>query len=335
MKAKLKPRINLENRTRLEKVIPLSMPMILFVDPSSVCNFRCRFCPTGDHKLIKESGRWQGLMDFNLYKKVIDDLKEFNGQLKVLRLYKDGEPLLNDNLADMVHYARESGIVDYIDTTTNGYLLEPERIKPILDAGLDKINISVDGMSDEQFLEFTGAKVSFKKYVENIRHLYKIKGNCEIVIKTTGDSMNEAEKELFFDTFGNFADRIFIENVVPCWPEFEIKGVEVNQEASIYGQQIKEVLVCPYVFYSLSINSDGSASACFLDWSRKIIIGNVKTESVTNIWKGSRLLNYQKIFLMGKRKEHAVCGNCGQMSHGQPDDIDRYAEMLLERLRIK
>ena len=90
MKAELKPRINLENRTRLEEVIPLSTPMILFVDPSSACNFQCTFCPTGDRELIKSTGRWQGHMDFDLYKKIIDDLKEFDKPLKVLRLYKEG-----------------------------------------------------------------------------------------------------------------------------------------------------------------------------------------------------------------------------------------------------
>ena len=137
MKAEIKPRINLENRTRIEEVIPLSTPMILFVDPASMCNFKCKFCPTGNHELIKETGRWQGRMNFDLYKKIIDDLKEFNESLKVLRLYKEGEPFLNKRFADMVRYAKESGVVKYIDTTTNGSLLEPERIKPILDAGLD------------------------------------------------------------------------------------------------------------------------------------------------------------------------------------------------------
>ena len=73
------------------------------------------------------------------------------------------------NISFIQNDARESGVVDYIDTTTNGLLLESESIKPILNASLDKINISVDGMSDEQFLEFTGVKVNFKKYVQNIR----------------------------------------------------------------------------------------------------------------------------------------------------------------------
>ena len=335
MKAKIEPRINLKNRTRLEKVIPLSAPMVLFVDPSSVCNFRCKFCPTGDHKLIKETGRWQGLMDFELYKKIIDDLKEFDKHLKVLRLYKDGEPLLNDHLADMIRYAKTSGVVDYIDTTTNGFLLEPERIKPILDAGLDKINISVDGMSDEQFLEFTGAKVNFKKYVENIRHLYEIKGNCEIVIKTTGDFMSEAEKQRFFDTFGNFADRIFIENVAPCWPEFDVEnklGVDITK--GIYDQPIGNVNTCPYIFYSMSVNSDGTVSLCFVDWARKLLIGDIRKQSLKEIWQGKPLFRYQMKHLQGKRNDIEVCAGCHQLSHGLPDNIDPYVEAIAERLRV-
>ena len=333
MKAKIKPRINLENRTRLEEVIPLSTPMILFVDPASVCNFKCKFCPTGNPELIKDTGRWQGRMDFGLYKKIIDDFKEFDAPLKVLRLYKDGEPLLNNRFADMVQYAKESGVVNYIDTTTNGYLLKPERIKPILDAGLDKINISVDGMSDEQFLEFTGVKVDFEKYVENIHNLYEIKGDCEIVIKIAGDFMTEEEKDRFFDTFGNFADRIFIENVAPCWPEFDVEdrlGVKITK--GIYDQPIGNINTCPYIFYSISVNSDGSVSLCFLDWARKLLIGDVRKQSLKEIWKGEALFQHQIEHLRGKRKEKDVCRQCGQLSHCLPDNIDPYVDALTERL---
>ena len=333
MKAKIKPRINLENRTRLEEVIPLSTPMILFVDPASTCNFKCKFCPTGDRQLMKDTGRWQGLMDFSLYEKIIDDLKEFDEPLKVLRLYKEGEPFLNKRFANMVRYAKESGVVKYIDTTTNGYLLEPERIKPILDAGLDRINISVNGMSDEQFLEFTGVKVDFEKYVENIYSLYEIKGDCEICIKIAGDFLSEEEKDRFLDTFGNYADRIFIENVAPCWPEFDVEdrlGVVITK--GIYDQPIGDVNTCPYIFYSISVNSDGSVSLCFLDWAHKLLIGDVRKQSLKEIWEGEALFQHQIEQLRGKRKENPVCWQCGQLSHCLPDNIDPYVATIAERL---
>jgi hypothetical protein len=37
MKAQIKPRIDLENRTRLEEVIPLRTPFVIFVDPADTC----------------------------------------------------------------------------------------------------------------------------------------------------------------------------------------------------------------------------------------------------------------------------------------------------------
>lgn len=333
MKAKIKPRINLENRTRLEEVIPLATPMILFVDPASVCNFRCVFCPTSDHELIKQTGRWQGTMNFELFTKIIDDLNEFNEPIKVLRLYKEGEPFLNNRFADMVRYAKASGMVKYIDTTTNGFLLEDERIRPIIEAGLDRINISVNGMSDEQFLNFSGVKVDFKQYLENIRHLYKIKGNCEIVIKISGDFMSEPEKQNFYDTFGDYSDRIFIEHVAPCWPEFGVEdrlGVDITK--GIYDQPITSVDTCPYIFYAISINSDGSASLCFLDWAHKLLVGDVRNQSVKEIWNSPELFQHQINHLRGKRKENVVCEQCGQLSHGQPDNIDPYVDTLAEKL---
>ena len=60
MKAEIAPRIDLVNRTKLEEVIPLDTPFVVFVDPSDACNFKCKFCPTSDRDLMKEVGRQIG-----------------------------------------------------------------------------------------------------------------------------------------------------------------------------------------------------------------------------------------------------------------------------------
>lgn len=332
MKAKIKPRIDLENRTKLETVIPLSVPFIIFVDPSDVCNFRCKFCPTGNIGLMKKFGRSLKVMDFELYKKIIDDICRFEKPIKVLRLYKDGEPLLNPRFVEMVRYAKEKKCAERIDTTTNASLLNPKINLEIIEAGLDRINISIEGVTARQYQEFSKYKIDFDKLVANIRHLYANRKNCEIIIKIPGDTLSEEDKKKFYEIFGNMADGVYIEHTMSCWPEFELRGVEVNPMVGIYGQVIKEVQVCPYVFYSFSINSDGSASLCFLDWSRKLIIGDVNKKSVKDIWNGDKLLEYQKMFLHKQRKEHPICGNCGQLTHGLPDDIDAYAKELLEKI---
>ena len=138
MKARLEPRINLVGRTPLETVIPLATPFVVFVDLASSCNFKCTFCPTGHRDMIAETGRFQGVMKFDVFQKVIDDLGEFEKTIKVLRMYKDGEPFLNKRLAEMIAYAKKSGHVDYIDTTSNGTLLSPDRVGSVLELASTK-----------------------------------------------------------------------------------------------------------------------------------------------------------------------------------------------------
>lgn len=332
LKAQIKPRINLEDRTPLQEVIPLSTPFVLFVDPASRCNFRCTFCPTGDRDLIKSTGRFQGVLDFALYQKIVDDLKEFPDQIKVLRLYKDGEPFLNKNLADMIRYAKQSGRVPYIDTTTNGALLTPDRIAPLIDAGLDKINISVDGMTREQYKKFTLFDFDFNLFVENIKWLYGNKGKCEIVIKIPSELIDHEQQREFIDTFGDYCDRIFIENFAPCWPQFDVEertGFEISR--GIYQQPITYTETCPYIFYGMSVNADGLVSACFLDWARKLVVGDVREQSLREIWNSPSFNRLRLMHLQGHRAEHAVCSCCGQLTHCQPDNIDPYRNDLLTK----
>jgi len=334
MKAKLEPRINLEGRTPLQNVIPLSTPFIVFMDPSSGCNFRCTFCPTGDRELIKETGRFQGIMSFDLFKKLIDDLALFPQNIKVLRLYKDGEPLLNKRLADMIAYAKGSGHVPYVDTTTNGALIDPSRMGPLIEAGLDKINISVYGMRREQYQAFTKSDFDFDRFVTNVKWLYAHKGSCEIVIKVPGELITEAERQQFFDTFGDYCDRIFVENFAPCWPQFDVErrmGVTITQ--GIYQQPISITDTCPYIFYAMSVNADGLVSACFVDWGRKLIVGDARSQSLPDIWNSPEFNELRLAHLEGKRKENPVCGHCGQLSHCRPDNIDAYRTELIPKLK--
>jgi MoaA/NifB/PqqE/SkfB family radical SAM enzyme len=329
--AEIKPRIDLKNRTPLETVIPLRTPFIINIDPSDRCNFQCKFCPTGDRELMKKTpGRNHGLMDFDLYKKIIDDIGEFEDKVKVIRLYKDGEPLLNSRFADMVLYAKQSGCCDRVDTTTNASLLTPQLSRAIIDAGLDRINISVEGINASQYMGFSQYKIDFEKFVDNVRFFYEHRRQCEMIVKINGDILTEEEKQQFYAVFGNITDGIFIESIMNCWPTFEQTKVTVNESRGIYDNEIHEVLVCPYVFYSFAVNSDGTYSLCFLDWARTLILGNAQDTPVKALWNSKELREYQKMFLKGERKTHPVCAECGQLRQGMPDNLEGYRKKILK-----
>jgi radical SAM protein with 4Fe4S-binding SPASM domain len=324
--------MDLKNRTKLETVIPLDTPFVVFVDPSDACNFKCRFCPTSDRELMKKVGRPWKQMPLELFKKIADDMTKFPKKIEVLRLYKDGEPLINKDFPAMIKYAKEIKASNRIDTTTNASLLTKKKAEEIVKAGLDRINISIYGIKSEHYSAFSGVKLEFKQILENVRNFYEIREQCEMLVKINGDQLTEEEKNVFLEYFGDYTDKIYIEHTMSCWPEFNLRGVDVNPKVGIYGQQIKEVEVCPYPFYSIAINSDGVVSVCFLDWGRKLGLGNIREESLKDVWNGRAMRQYRKMFLEGERKNHPVCGTCGQMSHGNPDNIDPFKKEILEKL---
>ena len=98
----------------LKELLPLPLPLSMFIDPVNLCNFRCTFCPTGDFELLGKFKRPKGSMKYDLYTKIIDDLqfmcKTNNKRLYRLHLYKDGEPLLNKNIRNMIAYAKEKKV---------------------------------------------------------------------------------------------------------------------------------------------------------------------------------------------------------------------------------
>ena len=92
-------------------------------------------------------------MDFDLFKNVIDQIAQFDSNLKTLRLNKIGEPTLNKHLPEMIKYAKKTNKINWIDFATNGSKLNNEFSEKIIESGVDRINISLEGISEEDYLK--------------------------------------------------------------------------------------------------------------------------------------------------------------------------------------
>ena len=337
MKAKQIPRIDIHDRIELKNALPLRTPYVIHIDPCDTCNFHCKFCPSGNVEVMRKTkGRGHGLMDFDLYKRIIDSLKEFPDPIRVIRLYKEGEPLLHPKFAEMVRYAKSSGHCLRVDTTTNASLLTPERSLEIIDAGLDRINISVEGINAEQYLDFSGHKMNYDAFVENIAFFYEHRKQCEMNIKINGDILTPWQEEEFYRLFGNITDGISVEHTIEYWPKYNEMRVDFDENVSLLGGKSREVQVCPYVFYEMCINSDGTYSLCRFDWNHAMILGRDLTGWPTprKIWDSINLWNFQQTFLKKQRLMLAVlsCPKCGILKQGVPEDIDEFAEEILENM---
>lgn len=337
MRAKYIPRIDIHDRMELKEALPLSTPYVIHIDPCDTCNFRCKFCPSGNLELMqKTKGRGYGPMRMEVFCRIIDQLQEFEDPIRVIRLYKEGEPLLNPHLPEMIAYAKASSKVLKVDTTTNGSLLNHELSLALIDAGLDRINISVEGMTAWQYEHFSEYTMDFDRFVENISFFYEHRRQCQVNIKINGDNLTAEQEEEFYRLFGNIADGISVERTIEYWPKFRDMKVAYDETVSLLGGQAGEVQVCPYVFYEMCVNSDGSYSLCRFDWNHAMIMDNHFSlpPSPKKIWDSIVLWNFQQQFLRKKRKELSVlsCPNCGILKQGVPEDLDEFAEEILDEM---
>lgn len=338
MKAEYKSKLNLENRVKLQEVIPLDTPFLIYADPSSLCNFRCEFCPTGHSDLVKCSGYRRQIMNMEVFKKLIDGLAEFPRPIKVLRMNKVGEPLINPDIVEMVRYAKNGLRVEKIDFATNAGLLDQNISEGLVKAGLDRLNVSIEGINNEQYHRYCGVTIEFEKIVEQIKYFYRIKGNCELVIKIPSNYISAQDIELFKDIFGDYCDRIFVENLTSIWPNFNIDkasdNIKISNESQ-YGEEVKDRQICSYIFYSMAVNSDGTVSACCPDWEQKLVIGDLHKNSIYEIWNSERLKLLQLQHLKGERNKNPICADCGHIRYCQVDDIDAYAHIILANMERK
>jgi len=330
MKAINQARVYSSKKTRLETVIPLETPYSVHIDVCSVCNFKCNFCFQADSDAIKKKGLNRGFMDLRLFKKIVDDLTHFNEKHRKVKIGLHGEPTLHPELPQMIRYLKARNVTEVIELFTNGSKLNPKLNKKIIDAGLTRINISVEALSSEGYQTIAGAKVDMNKFIYNIKDLYDHRNGCQIYIKIVDIDFSEQDKNTFYSMFGDICDEIFIENVVPQWTDINKFGIKGT---GMYGQKIEKYkYVCPFLFMYLHFNFDGTTSGCTLDWGKEVLIGDINKESALEIWNGNKLNKLQVAHLEKKRSKVPFCAECLAPMVCCLEDLDEYCDTLLEKI---
>lgn len=324
-------------REPLADLIPLDSPWCGFIEPTNRCNFRCAFCPTGSPELLQRAGRRLGSMSLDFAKQLIDQYALFPRKSKILNFQYMGEPLLNPFTPDMIAYAVEKDVSEWYEIRTNGALLNPKLNQRLVDAGLNRIGISVEAMGAEGYFRISGVKnFDFERFVDNIADLHsRMTDTCEVYIKLPDYGLSEAEKVKFFELFEPLSDDIQLEYLID-WNrssghDFKLGNVTGrNMKGDFY--HIKNV--CPYPFYTLGVTWNGECVMCCVDWSYGTSVGNAHEQTLQEIWKGERHRDFMRMHLEGRRKEHPCCGTCTGL-YMCPNSIDDKAKEIAGRLAQK
>lgn len=322
-----------ERRERLIDAVPLPAPWTMFIDTGNPCNFKCSFCPTGHPDLLKQHGRKPEFMGYELFCKVVDDMRAFPRRLKQTNLYKDGEPLLTKRFTEMVRYLRDADVTEQIWVKTNGSLLNPELNARLVTCGLDMIGVSVTGIDAQMFYDVAKVRIDYEAFRAGVLDLYqRSKGTAtRISTKIADVGLTDAQKQKFLDDFSDRCDFIAIEGL-HGWSTSDEFDYKLGTDQSFDGTPRSMKIACPLVLYMLTVNSNGDISICNDDQYHLHQIGNVKDESLTDIWNGAALRAFRLMHLQGRRSENKACANCDYLQ-ALPDSIDADRETFAERLQ--
>jgi radical SAM protein with 4Fe4S-binding SPASM domain len=269
-------------------------PLLVDVELASVCNLKCPMCYTITDE-FKEKVNAK-LMDFNLFKKIIDEIGD---KVPALRLSLRGESTLHPKFIECIKYAKDAGIKE-ISTLTNGSKLELDYFKKIVEAGIDWITISVDGLDEEY--EKIRKPLKFKDTLQKIKDMSKYKQNNNIhkpVIKI--QSLWPAIKnnpEDFYNIFEPITDLIAFNPLIDY----------LQQDSDIV---YVENFSCPQLYQRIVVGADGSVMMCSNDEENDHIIGDTNKQTIHSIWHGEALKKVRELHKQQDGyKNINVCKRC-------------------------
>jgi len=329
-------RKDIYNRNKLSEVVPMLTPYKVNIDVANACNFKCNFCfhSIGAEEL-KKSGFNPGVMDFELFKIVIQQIKEFPEKIKCIGLAGIGEPLLNKRLPDMIQLTKEYDVADKIVVTTNGSVLKQKLSDSLVNAGLDEIIISIEALNDKKYYDITMAKVNFEELVDNINYFYKNRDKCKVFVKIMNIAFDEKNDEKkFHEIFDSTTDMAYVERIIPQFKPVNYDALNLDYERSLYDKELLPIEVCSMIFYAMQIATNGNICPCCVDYNEAVVFGNVKSDHLYDIWNSRRFNKFRKIHLTKKRNNIELCKNCDYLVYNARDEdfLDDMSSDIIKKM---
>lgn len=282
------------------KKIVSEFPIIVAIEPTSLCNLRCIMCFQSDTDYFRRGNDLMGYLDMGLYRELIDEMAE--NQPCGLVLASRGEPLLHGQFTEMVAYAVAKGIID-VKINTNATALTEKKVRELLKAAPSTIVFSVDAGDKKEF-ETIRVGANFDKVLANIKRFNEIREKefpnsptKTIISMTIFRPTQDAEQ----------AEKFW----APMVDEFAIHSANYFVDIYDHPEVPSNTPPCSYLWDRISIWWDGSANPCDIDYKSHLSLGKVGSgQTIKSVWLGKKMQEMRANHMKGLRNLHYPCGQC-------------------------
>ena len=263
-------------------------PDIVQIESTNLCNAKCVFCPRD------EMYRRQGVMEFDLFRKVVDECATLG--ITHVRVHNYGEPFLDKQLVEKVRYAKSRGIAE-VGMISNGSLITEEVAQGMIDAGLDAINISMDAAGKEVF-ERTRINLEYDTVINNVKTLVRLREKSgrkrpRLILSFVRQD-NSTEEQAFIKEWSRVADKIHVTDLH-------------NWAGTLHGRSNVRY-PCYRMWLTFTVLWDGRVSLCCADYDGRNVLGDLRTSTIAEIWNSPAYLAVRRQHLESGGPE--ICRSC-------------------------
>lgn len=272
------------------------IPTHLIVEPVSACNIRCVMCFQIDDSFSKNKD-FMGSMDFEMFKKIIDDAQNIG--IQALTLTGRGEPTLHPKLGEMLEYCK--GKFFELKMNTNATRLNETLIHKIIDSGVTDLVFSVDSYEKDEY-ESIRVLGKFDEVLANIKKFKEIndsKPNSMCATRVSGVKINEKQNP---DNFTKFWEK-YVDHVVMV--ELQDRWDTYHNSKDVAGK-----LPCNYLWGDMYIWYDGKCNPCDVDYKSELCVGSITKNTIKEIWNGNEYSKLRQMHQNGQRNECYPCNQC-------------------------
>ncbi|MGA2572951.1 MAG: radical SAM protein [Candidatus Methanomethylicaceae archaeon] len=212
---------------------------VIQVRPSTSCSLSCIFCST-DAGPCSRRRRAEYLVDLDHMMEWVRGLVAVKGGGVEAHIDTVGDPFTYPRLVDLVSAISDLGGVETISLQTHGYLMSEGLISNLAEAGLDRVNLSLDSVDPDLAKKLSGAEsYDLKKIVDNAQYLVENTSIDLLLAPVWVHPLNDDQLEGLID----LAKRL---GAGRKWPPLGIQKCEFHKS----GRRTKEMKqVSWYAFY--------------------------------------------------------------------------------------
>jgi MoaA/NifB/PqqE/SkfB family radical SAM enzyme len=211
-----------------------------------------------------------GYMSMDMWRRIVDNLYA-HGFMPPTTLIGRGEPLLHPRIIDIVRYGSMHNVPCYI--ITNGSLLDEPMARGLLDAGVEKIQVSLNAFTQKTH-RLICRRDTYPSVVANTHKLLEIISSggyrCHVSVMACDFEPTRDEIDDFKAYWTPRVDRVFTTEV------YAIQGhSRYAEKARTRKNLLKSHPGCMVPWYFIGARWDGVMTPCPFDFEEKFVIGNV------------------------------------------------------------